>query len=197
MKKSFVITGLVLISALLYYFFVPTLDQEEETVLIKESIKKNSETTKKIQKVLVKEKVSEVQNKKLDNEEFAKYIDQVEGDWNKSIEDLFLEDPETAKKYLREYKKLKTGYEVERERRYEEFHLMMEEKHGADYSYSPSVDEEMFNEKLVKAYEKSLSEIIGDQKMKKYMSVKDNFNRKLEDSSKSSKNNDSFLLIEF
>lgn len=129
--------------------------------------------------------------------DFSKYIDRVEEDWNKSVEDLFLEEAESAKRNISEYKKLKNGYEAEREKRYEEFHRIMEEKHGPSYSYSPSVDEEMFNEKLVKAYEKSLSKIIGTDKMRKYVKMKDDFNRKLEEESKKSKNNESFLLIEF
>jgi hypothetical protein len=198
MKKFFLLSSVILILISAYVYFSSSLEVEGDVVKIQpipKSIDKQLRVVKKIE--ANEEKSAKPKDQLVDNVEFAKYIDRVESDWNKSIEDLFLEDPETGNKYIGEYKKLKNGYEVEREKRYEVFHRIMEEKHGANYSYSPTVDEEMFNEKLVKAYEKSLFEIIGEEKMRKYISVKDNFNRKLEDSSKNSKQGDSFLLIEF
>ncbi|OUR96876.1 hypothetical protein A9Q84_11100 [Halobacteriovorax marinus] len=198
MKKILLVLSLISLSLMAFYY----LNADHEDMIeedVKSPIEKSvpSAKTETVKTIPVPSKAV-VSDNSVDAKSFEKYIDAVEEDWNKNIDDLFLEEAETAQHFIAEYKKLKNGYEAERERRYEKFHRMMEEKHGPNYSYSPSVDEEMYNEKLVKAYELSLSKIIGVEKMRKYMQVKDNFNRKLEDTAKNSKDgSDSFLLIEF
>lgn len=139
-----------------------------------------------------------ISNSKIDVEELEKineYLDRVEIDWYNEIENLFLSDAKSGESFIQEYRELKRGYEEERERRYEEFHARMRKEHGPNYSYSPSIDEEMFNEKLVKAYELELSKIIGEKLMIEYMSLKDSFNEKQKKSKKTE--DDFFTSIEF
>lgn len=134
------------------------------------------------------------EDEEFDSAQFDKYLEKVEEGWKLKMESVFLEGSAGSSQKLREYLKLKKGYEQEREKRYEAFHKMMEEKHGSNYSYSPSEDEEMFNEKLVKIYESNLAKIVGKGKMVEYLKAKDSFNQKLEDEST---DNTSYILIEF
>ena len=150
----------------------------------------------------VESKKSQIKQDKIDKatseedfEEINEYLEEVETNWINGIENLFMSDAQNGENYLEVYKDMKNGYEEEREKRYQVFHKKMRDKHGSNYSYSPSVDEEMFNEKLVKLYEKSLSEKIGKEMMINYMSLKDKFNKDLESSKKSK--DDFFTNIEF
>ena len=127
--------------------------------------------------------------------DMSEYLDKIETDWNGEIENFFMSDPENGETLVQLYRELKRGFEQERERRYAIFHQQMKQKHGENYSYPPSSDEEMFNEKLVKEYEKVLSEKIGKEKMINYMTLKDTFNNKLEKNS--SGDDEFFTLIEF
>lgn len=130
-----------------------------------------------------------------DFDKISEYLEDVQINWINGIENLFMSDAQNGEVNLAIYKDMKSGYEAEREKRYQEFHRKMREEHGSEYSYSPSVDEEMFNEKLVKAYELSLSEKIGEKMMINYMSLKDQFNQDLESKSKS--RDDFYTNIEF
>ncbi|WP_417334761.1 hypothetical protein [Halobacteriovorax marinus] len=196
MKKISLVTFILLALSIAIYLIFGSKTKEYELTLGEKRptpIARNTEppkVEKKVESEEVKTKVVE----EFDSAEFDKYLDEVEEGWNKSIEALFLDNSTHANRNFIEYRKLKNGYEQERERRYEEFHKMMEAKHGENYSYSPSADEEMFNEKLVKIYEGQLAKIIGDKKMIEYLRVKDEFNQKLESRAL---DDNSYIQIEF
>ncbi|GEM_PF-5646483 len=193
MKKYLIISLFIAVTLSAIYL----LSRESEVVITESSSVQNKLPSKKVKdaKINVEDESFDAKaEEEFETAQFDAYLEKVEEDWNKSMEELFLDNNAQAKQHLKEYYKLKNGYEKERERRYEAFHEMMEAKYGPNYSYSPSADEEMFNEKLVKIYEENLSKIIGKKKMIEYMKVKDNFNRKLEEDADSS---ESYLLIEF
>lgn len=193
MKKVSIIVVIIIVLTLVLYYFTRTIESEvSHDIKIKTPIQKKD---KKIVQTKTQPSEGEVlTDEEFNSAQFDQYLSEVEDNWNKSIEDLFLDNTESGQRNIREYLKLKRGYEQERERRYEEFHEMMEKKHGPNYSYSPSAEEEMFNEKLVRIYEKNLSKIVGKRKMIEYLEVKDKFNQKLETESKDS---NSYIQIEF
>lgn len=193
MKKYLLIILFIGIAITAFYLF----SNETEVVLTESKIVDSTPPVKKVndqKKKVENESFNAKAEEEFDTAQFDEYLEKVEEDWNKQMEDLFLGQDSQSDKNFKEYIKLKDGYEKERERRYEAFHEMMEAKYGPNYSYSPSAEEEMFNEKLVKTYELRLSEIIGKKKMIEYMKVKDGFNQKLEEEASSS---ESYLLIEF
>ncbi|WP_372651652.1 hypothetical protein [Halobacteriovorax sp.] len=193
MKKfSITILAVALVLSVIYF-----LSKETEVVVTESNIVQDTSVPKKKSEIKINtedESFDAKAEEEFETAQFDQYLEKVEDEWNKNMENLFLVKSSNSDKFLREYNKLKNGYEKERERRYEAFHEMMEAKYGPNYSYSPSADEEMFNEKLVKVYEENLSKIIGKEKMIEYMKVKDSFNRKLEEEAGSS---ESYLLIEF
>ncbi|ATH07383.1 hypothetical protein BIY24_05350 [Halobacteriovorax marinus] len=196
MKKISLVTFILLALSIAIYLIFGSKTKEYELTLGEKRPTPIARKTEppKVEKKVESEEVTTKVVEEFDSAEFDKYLDEVEEGWNKSIEALFLDNSTHANRNLIEYRKLKNGYEQERERRYEEFHKMMEAKHGENYSYSPSADEEMFNEKLVKIYEGQLAKIIGDKKMIEYLRVKDEFNQKLESRAL---DDNSYIQIEF
>jgi hypothetical protein len=200
MKKVLIFIILVLTGLVVFYFQNDkSLDlevvQENKSEVIKTTNKVASATTKVPSKPNGQDKDIDELISDEELNEMNEYLEKIDSEWNNEIENLFMSDSKNGKVHVELYRELKRGYEDERERRYEAFHEEMRKKHGENYSYPPSSDEEMFNEKLVKAYEKVLSEKIGKEKMIEYMSLKDRFNAKLE--SELSDKTDFFTQIEF
>ncbi|PIK15188.1 hypothetical protein [Halobacteriovorax sp. JY17] len=194
MKKKILIISLLLSVSAVVIYLLQGKDVSMEVDREKSPSISSPITTDKQVIQNSKEENSPRVEEEFDSAQFDKYLEKVEDDWYKSMEEVFLDKNSKDDRNLKEYLKLKKGYEQEREKRYEAFHKMMEEKYGPNYSYSPSEDEEMFNEKLVKIYETNLSKIIGKKKMVEYLKVKDSFNQNLE---KEAQGSNSYILIEF
>ncbi|WP_127717124.1 hypothetical protein [Halobacteriovorax sp. HLS] len=199
-KYAILILSLLGVAAVGYYLLSFDINSEIEESSLQDAPSKESKTIayESNKKVKLNIHTDNKNNTEVDVEELEKineYLDQVEKDWYNEVENLFLSDAKSGESFLQEYRDLKRGYEQERERRYEDFHAKMRKEHGPNYSYSPSVDEEMFNEKLVKSYELQLSKVIGEKLMIEYMSLKDSFNEKQKSSKKSQ--DDFFTSIEF
>ncbi|GAB4015028.1 MAG: hypothetical protein Fur0010_13660 [Bdellovibrio sp.] len=112
-------------------------------------------------------------------EELDRYFDQVEKDWDQSMESLFLKELALPQEEFKEYKKLREAYEMDRLEAYHEFHEYMLEKYGEKYTYSPSDDMEKFENKVREQYLEVLRKRIGDDNFKKYIETMDQFNEKL------------------
>jgi hypothetical protein len=201
--KKIIILIFIFIGLGLFFFLKSDIDtttiQVNSSDKLNDSINIKNQTKTKTMKIKdLTKSIESNQSQATSEEEFEKmseYLEEVESNWTNSIENLFMSDPENGETFISIYKDMKNGYEMEREKRYQEFHKKMRDEHGSNYSYSPSVDEEMYNEKLVKAYEKTLSEKIGREMMINYMTLKDKFNKDLESNKKSK--NDFFTNIEF
>jgi len=112
-------------------------------------------------------------------EELDRYFDQVEKDWDTTMESFFLKEMAMPPEEFKEYKKLREAYDMDRLEAYQEFHEYMLEKYGEKYTYSPSDDMEKFENKVREQYLDVLRKRIGDDTYKKYLDTLDQFNEKL------------------
>lgn len=112
-------------------------------------------------------------------EELDRYFDQVEKDWDSTMESFFLKELAMPPEEFKEYKKLREAYDMDRLEAYQEFHEYMLEKYGEKYTYSPSDDMEKFENKVREQYLEVLRKRIGDDAYKKYLDTLDQFNEKL------------------
>lgn len=136
------------------------------------------------EKSQVQEPVKKVYETKDDKfEEF----DRMERGWLENVKKLF-----TAKEYLL-YEELRNVNEKEKADAYKAYHDYLRAKYGNNFKYNISEDQSIREKKINEKYLKDLLKIIGEEKFKKYLSQKDQYNETLRRSSKSK----TFLVIEF
>ena len=123
------------------------------------------------------------QNEKSLNEEDADkmtaYFEATEKSWNERMEHLIIDELHLPTKTLKEYKVLREGFDRDKMEAFEDFHKYMRDKHGDNYSYNPTKDEEQFANKVKDQYDSKLRQLFGQEHYLQYREVRDEFNKKL------------------
>lgn len=122
------------------------------------------------------------------------YFDKIELEWEEEIKNLFVAELNLDAALVKEYFSMREGLELEKDKSFRRFHEEMKKKHGENYAYSPTVDQESYEDKILEGYYKILKEKIGEEKYVEYIKVKERFNDRL----RSEQNpTDGVLFIEF
>ncbi|MBI2520395.1 MAG: hypothetical protein HYV97_08250 [Bdellovibrio sp.] len=123
------------------------------------------------------------QNEKSLNEEDADkmtaYFEATEKAWNDRMDHFITDELHLPIKVLKEYKVLREGFDRDKMEAFEDFHKYMRDKHGDNYSYNPTKDEEQFANKVKDQYDSKLRQLFGQEHYLEYREVRDQFNKKL------------------
>jgi len=114
-------------------------------------------------------------------------FDRMEQAWLKNVQGLL-----SAKEYLA-YEELRNLNEKEKAEAYKAYHDYLRSKYGNNFKYNISEDQSIREKKINEKYLKDLLKLVGEEKFKKYLKLKDQYNENLRRESKSK----SFLVIEF
>lgn len=115
-----------------------------------------------------------VQDKDMDK--FQVYFQEVEQRWQEKMEELIVKELGKGEQAFRTYLGMREGFENDKMEAFEEHHKQLEQKHGKNYTYRPSEDEQNFAKKLLPVYQEKLKSMLGDDGYKKYEGVKSDFN---------------------
>lgn len=137
---------------------------KDESSLSKEELKSISESTSLTEDQII---------------ELEATFEEIESKWQEEVEDIFVNDMGLAKGVVQDYFKMREGFEKDSYEAFEAFHEEMLKKHGENYSYNPTEDEEAFQKKIRSRYENELQKKIGLDNFKKYIQLKDAFNQRL------------------
>jgi len=114
-----------------------------------------------------------------DLDRMEEYFLKTESEWTQSMQNLILDELNLGQEVLREYQALKEGFERDKMDTFEEYHQFMQEKHGDNYTYIPSKDEEEFSSKINKEYLDRIRKLLGAENYNRYLQLRDSFNDKL------------------
>lgn len=188
MKSKRLFIGVFFITACMYYYqyslkrfshFNNT--QKNETEVTNNDLINTPQSLKSNEKNLPKIKVYETKDDK-----FSAF-EEMEKNWlNKSKELL-------GDNNFKEYFNLRENCEKEKEKAYSAYHDYLRSKNGNNFKYNISEDQSALELKINEKYQDKLLKIIGEDKYKKYLVLKDNFNEELHKKS----NGKEVILIEF
>ncbi len=111
--------------------------------------------------------------------EFEEYYEEVENNWFSQIEALFVGEFSLKEEVIESYMDLRESYEEEKMISFQEFHDFMASKHGDQYTYNPTDDMEVFENKVADEYYEKMRALLGDDQYRRYLEVKDQFNDRL------------------
>ena len=121
------------------------------------------------------------QNEKSLNEEDADkmtaYFEATEKAWNERMEHFIIDELHMPVSALKEYKVLREGYDRDKMEAFEDFHKYMRDKHGDNYSYNPTKDEEKFANKVRDKYDAKMRQLFGQEHYPQYRDVLSEFNK--------------------
>jgi hypothetical protein len=114
-------------------------------------------------------------------------FDKMETEWLSKAQPLFNE-----KEYIL-YKDMRSRADQEKEKAYQAYHDYLRAKFGNNFKYNISEDQSVLEKKINTKYQKELQTLIGDDRMKKYVALREEFNEELRRKS----NGKNFIVIEF
>ncbi|MDD0852089.1 hypothetical protein HBN50_03230 [Halobacteriovorax sp. GB3] len=200
MKRIALLAFGLLIIALGYYVYS---QDGSVTVVKRDDPKVKKDFTYNKEKILSEDAVEALAKKAQESEEsplsdeeleeMEEHFMEVEGRWRAEIEQLFIKELELSEEFVADYYKMREGFEKDSYLAFETYHEQMRLKHGDNYSYNPTEDEEAFQKEIRETYEKKLLEKMGKEKFRKYIQVKDRFNEGLIEGN----DRKAALLIEF
>ncbi len=197
MKKISALLGIILFLGLGYYYF----NQKPSNIITYEELEKIKKQNVKptVENVPLTLKTEQNANTTtVDNEAPVKKVyetkddkfeafDRMEREWLSGVKKLL-----SPKEYL-VYEDLRNLNEKEKAEAYKAYHDYLRAKYGNNFKYNISKDQSIREKKINEKYLKDLLKVIGEEKFKKYLSQKDQYNETLRRESKSK----SFLVIEF
>ena len=127
-------------------------------------------------------------------EELEEYFEKIEEDWGETLEQLFKQELQLTKETIEQYDDLREGFEEEKLAAFQEYHEQMVAKHGDNYAYRPSLDEKIFEKKVLDEYYDRLRKILGDDAYSRYSEVRERFNERIKSEQDPSKG---ILIIDF
>lgn len=170
-----------------FIFFNKMGESEQESQVISEKVDRifdeDTSTGEKAKGSLSKEDIQSISESTSLTEdqiiELEATFEEIESKWQEEIEDIFINDMNLSKSAVQDYFKMREGFEKDSYEAFEAFHEEMVKKHGENYSYNPTEDEEAFQKKIRTRYEEELQKKIGMDNFKKYIQLKDSFNQRL------------------
>jgi|GEM_PF-5170261 len=112
-------------------------------------------------------------------DEMTAYFEATEKAWGQRMDDLITGEFGLGVDALKKYNVLREGLDRDKMEAFNEYHKYMREKHGDNYSYIPTKDEEQFGKKLRIQYEEKVRDFFGDKNYQRYKEVRQEFNQKL------------------
>lgn len=191
MKKFFAIFSVLLLFLIGNYFY-----QRSKTNIISYEELQNIKKAKALPKVenvpltlKTEANVKVAPTKKVYETKDDKFeaFDRMEQAWLKNVQGLL-----SPKEYLA-YEELRNLNEKEKADAYKAYHDYLRSRYGNNFKYNISEDQSIREKKINDKYLKDLLKLIGEDKFKKYLSLKDQYNETLRRDSKTK----SFLVIEF
>jgi hypothetical protein len=135
---------------------------------------KNKEVTQIHETQLNPEQLSEEEI-----EEFEEYFEAVEKNWIIQIESLFIGEFSLTEDKIENYLDIREGYEEEKMIAFQEFHEYMIQKHGENYTFTPTPDMEQFENKVVQTYKEKMEQFLGENNYVRYKEVLEEYNNRL------------------
>jgi hypothetical protein len=111
--------------------------------------------------------------------EFEDYFEEVEKNWITKIENLFVSEFSFNDEKMEIYMDLRDNYEEEKMIAFQEFNELMVSKYGENYTYTPTKDMEVFENKLEDVYKEKMRSFVGDENFIRYQEVLEEYNTKL------------------
>ena len=112
-------------------------------------------------------------------EEFEEYFEAVEKNWIIQIESLFIGEFSLTEDKIENYLDIREGYEEEKMIAFQEFHEYMIQKHGENYTFTPTPDMEQFENKVVQTYKEKMEQFLGENNYVRYKEVLEEYNNRL------------------
>lgn len=106
-------------------------------------------------------------------------FEEVEQEWQGSMEKLIRQDLGLSEQVLERYYELRDDYDESKLMAFEDYHQKMIDEHGADYAIQPSVQMEDFDNNVLPQYIEQLQELIGQEGVRQYIQMKDEFNQRI------------------
>ena len=120
------------------------------------------------------------------DDKFEEY-DRIENDWLSKAHKLF------SDKEFMLYQDMRKRSDQEKEKAYQAYHDYLRSKFGNNFKYNISEDNSILEKKINDRYQKELLKLVGQEKMRRYVSEREKFNEELRRNSQGK----SFLIIEF
>jgi hypothetical protein len=120
--------------------------------------------------------------RKLSDGEFValeEYFENLEEEWEKSIEELFIEELQLGESVLEEYWKMQEGLERDKIQAFDEFHKAMQKKFGDDYNFRPSKEQRKVEKELRDRYQDELKTLLGGESYSRYLELMNETNEKI------------------
>lgn len=114
----------------------------------------------------------EAENVKVNNTEDDQFkeFDKMEEQWLAAAKEVI------GAAHYATYLEMKDRNDKEKMQAYKEYHDYLRQKYGDNFSYNISEDQSIKEKQINQRYLKELLELIGPEKFKKYISIKDQFN---------------------
>ena len=112
-------------------------------------------------------------------DEFEEYFEEVEKNWLTQIESLFIGEFSLTEEKIEAYLNIREGYEEEKMIAFQEFHEYMIQKHGENYTFTPTEDMEQFENKVVQTYKEKMEKFLGENNYARYKEVLEEYNNRL------------------
>lgn len=106
-------------------------------------------------------------------------FEEVEQEWQSSMEQLIRQDLGLGEEVIERYYELRDDYDEAKLMAFEDYHEDMVEEHGEDYAFNPSLQMEDFDNNVLPRYLEQLEDLIGQEGVRKYTQMKDEFNQKI------------------
>ncbi|EQC45040.1 hypothetical protein M899_0588 [Bacteriovorax sp. BSW11_IV] len=187
MKRAAIIFSTIFILAGIVYFFyanqsLNSTSPDTISKKVESSFDKNDDSVKS-PSLLTKEDVKAIsESTSLTEEQIIELeatFEEIETHWQEEVQDIFINDMGLTKEHVEDYFKMREGFEKDSYEAFEAFHEEMVRKHGENYSYNPTEDEEAFQKKIRERYETEFQKKIGLENFQKYIQLKDSFNQRL------------------
>lgn len=106
-------------------------------------------------------------------------FEEVEQEWHSKMERLIRQDLGLSDEAVERYHELRDDYDEAKLMAFEDYHQKMIDQHGEDYAFNPSVQMEDFDNNVLPQYLKQLEKLIGQEGVRKYTQMKDEFNQEI------------------
>lgn len=106
-------------------------------------------------------------------------FEEVDQEWQSSMKRLIRQDLGLNEEVLNRYYELRDDYDEAKLMAFEDYHQRMIDQHGEDYAFNPSLQMEDFDNNVLPQYLEELEKLIGQEGVRKYIQMKDEFNQKI------------------
>jgi hypothetical protein len=199
-KKPILIVIIILSSLFFYFYVIKETTVKDENGQIEKIKNVNSKISTNIKKenslinvpntIKVDDQKSEpIKIKKIVETKDDNFIafDKMEKEWLTKVSNLI------DKKEYSVYLELRELADKEKNIAYQEYHDYLRQKYGNNFKYNISEDQSIREKKINEKYLQDLLKLIGEEKYKKYLKLKDEYNESLIRNS----NGKSVITIEF